>query len=95
MNIRRGSYDVGFKAEGKLGNAHTLATLRGWGVFEISLLSLMEDVGRLGLHINRSRMYIPYSSVDSCSNRNRAPISSPVCVQKLDPWYMKQENRHL
>lgn len=95
MNIRRGSYDVGFKAEGKLGNAHTLVTFRGEGVFEISILSLMEDIKRSGLHLNRSGMYILYSSVDTCSNRNRAPISSSVCVQKLDSWYMKHEHRHL
>lgn len=58
MNIRRVSYDVGFKVEGKPGNAHTLATFRDGRVFEISTLSLMEDIGRSGLHLNRSGMYI-------------------------------------
>lgn len=56
MNIRKGSYDVGFEAESKLGNAHTLATFRGGGVLEISILSLVEGIGRSGLHLNGSGM---------------------------------------
>lgn len=46
MNILRGFCDAGFEAERKVGNAHTLATLRGGMVLEISILSLVEDVGR-------------------------------------------------
>lgn len=98
MNIRKGSYDVGFEAERRLGNAHTPITFRGGGVLEISILSLVEGIGRSGLRLNGSGMgrnnYIPYSSVDSCGNRNWAPFSPPY-VQKLDSWYMKHEHRHL